>query len=115
VLHWVQQIRSAKWCLFTLFVTTFISLELEVLFPKSLQWQAVIVLCIAVIVLAIMTSIENFMFVYGGDPAELFETRDEELTIAGELSHIAQNAHEQQQAAQQDRHAAPELPPGHFV
>ena len=92
VLHWVQQIRSAKWCLFTLFVTTFISLELEVLFPKSLQWQAVIVLCIAIIVLAIMTSMEKFFLVFGGDPAELFETRDEELAIASELSHIAQNA-----------------------
>jgi hypothetical protein len=92
ILHWVQQIRSAKWCFFMLFFTMFISFELEVVFPTSKQSQALIALGIAFVVLTAMWMFEHAVFVYGGDPSELFETRDEELAIAHELGHIALNA-----------------------
>ncbi len=35
VLYYVQQIRSAKWCLFALFITMFLEFEIKALFPAS--------------------------------------------------------------------------------
>ena len=37
ILYYVQRIRHAKWCLFALFITLFINLQLKVLFPESFQ------------------------------------------------------------------------------
>ncbi len=92
ILFYVQRIRSAKWCLFALFITMFIELEVRVLFPTSVQTQALVALLISILVFGILWSCEYLVIDYGGDPAELFETRDEELAIAQELSIIARNA-----------------------
>ncbi len=92
VLYYVQQIRSAKWCLFALFITMFFELQIKALFPISFQTQALVALIIAFIVLSVLWVFEYATFTYGGDPAELFETRDEETAIARELGNIALNA-----------------------
>lgn len=92
ILYYVQQIRSAKWCLFALFITLFFEFQINVLFPASKQTQAVVALVISFVVLGALWSLEYATFLYGGDPADLFETRDEEMAIAHELGHIALNA-----------------------
>jgi hypothetical protein len=92
ILYYVQQIRSAKWCLFALFVTMFFEVEIKALFPGSFQAQALVALVISFLVLSVLWTCEYATLTYGGDPADLFETRDEELAIAHELGSIALNA-----------------------
>ncbi len=91
ILYYVQQIRSAKWCLFALFITMFLEFEIKAFFPASFQTQAFIALVIAFIVLTVLWVFEYATFTYGGDPAELF-THEEDLEIARRLANVAVNA-----------------------
>jgi len=92
ILYYVQQIRSAKWCLFALFITLFFEFQIASLFPSSKQTQALVALVVSFVVLGVLWTFEYATFSYGGDPADLFETRDEEMAIAHELGNIALNA-----------------------
>jgi hypothetical protein len=92
MLYYVQQTRSVKWCLFALFITLFFEFQIDVLLPNSKQMQAFVALIVSVAVLGALWVLERALFQCGGDPAELFETRDEEMALAQELGNIALSA-----------------------
>ena len=86
ILYYVQQIRNVKWCIFALFITLSIEFQISALFPDNGEYRVLFSLCLAFVVLMMIWGVEHCVFVYGGDPAELFETRDEELAIVREIS-----------------------------
>ena len=95
MLYYVQQIRNVKWCIFALFITLSIEFLISALFPENAEWRVLFSLGLAVVVLMIIWLIEHCVFVYGGDPADLFETRDEELAIVREIGDMVMGSHPQ--------------------
>jgi hypothetical protein len=95
VLYYVQQIRNVKWFFFALFITLSIEFQISALFPDNAEWRVVFSLIIAVVVLLAIWLVEHCVFVYGGDPADLFETRDEELAIVREIGDMVMGSHPQ--------------------
>ena len=85
ILHYVQQIRSVKWFFFALFITLSIEFQITALLPDHAEYRVFLSLGVAVVVLLVIWAVEHCVFMYGGDPAELFETRDEELALMREI------------------------------
>lgn len=100
ILGYVQRIRNVKWCLFALFMTLCIELQIKAWFPENtdktavdnVEKQALFSLVIAIGVLTLVWLLEYAVLVYGGDPSELFETRDEELAIARNIGDLVLSA-----------------------
>lgn len=92
ILYYVQRIRNTKWCLFALFMTLCIEFQIKAWFPENPERQAMFALIIAVSVLFTVWLVEYAVLVYGGDPAELFETKDEELAIARNIGELVLGA-----------------------
>lgn len=87
-MYYVQRLREMKWWLFALLLTLWAEFQIKALFPTSDAAQAHFCLIAAVAILAGVWIVEHCAGMYGGDPTNAFDTRDEEVAFVQDVENM---------------------------
>ena len=98
MLHLSRRLRSIRWFALALFITAVIELGAKSVFPNDNSMQTLLVIILGGSVVSFLWILESCTLCYGGDPSQLFRTRDDERPLIQGVLQVVQ-------AQQNQRHA----------
>lgn len=99
MLHVARQLRAIRWFALALFITAVVELGVKTIFPSDTSMQTLLVVIIGGAVVSALWLLEYSSLAYGGNPADLFISRDDERPLLQGVIQVVQAQQNRQHAS----------------